>query len=108
MLQQDRLLEGLANGSPCSYLYLSDEGGLGPGAAVTEPYMGPLVLQAASRLKEMDVKRITIQLPGQAPSAQSAILSLELRIDGHPLNLLASRALWPVGQYLISVGDALL
>ena len=68
MLQQDRLLEGLANDSPCSYLYLSDEGGLGPGTAVTKPYLGPLVLQAASRLKAMDVKRITIQLPGQTPT----------------------------------------
>ena len=96
------------NGEPVGYVYVSDNGAIGPAAAISEPLMKSLVLWAVSRLKHRGIDNLQLKIPGQSPSVQSVVRSLRLKVQAPAQVLLSSRPLWPQGHYLISAGDALL
>ena len=96
------------NGTPAGYVYFSDKGEIGPAAATAEPLMEPLVLRAVRRSRERGADHVKLNIPGHSPGLQSVASSLRLRVHGPASTLLASRPLWPLGQYLPSGTDALL
>ena len=96
------------DGRPAGYVYVSEDGRIGPAAATAEPLMRTLLLWAISRSVEQGADHLNLNIPGHCPSAQEVVVALRLRIRPPSTVMLSSRPLWQVGQYLISAGEPLL
>ena len=96
------------DGRPAGYVYVSEDGQIGPAAATAEPLMRTLLLWAISRSIEQGADHLYLMIPGQCPSVQEVVLALRLTIRPGSTILLSSRPLWRLGQYLMSAGEPLL